>query len=70
MTPMRAQLKPGWPTCDKCGNRWDPLLVFVSNCPKCGAAIPDAPITRSNVVKATASPYDPNPNAPKEYPGE
>jgi len=23
-----------------------------------------------NTVKATASPYDPNPNAPKEYPGE
>jgi len=44
MEPMRAQLKPGWPTCDKCGNRWDPLMVMLTNCPKCGAVIPDAPM--------------------------
>jgi len=43
--------KPGWPNCAKCGNRWDDLLVLLTNCPKCGAAIPDAPLSNQRPAK-------------------
>lgn len=33
-----------WPVCEKCRTEWDQLLTMLTNCPKCGATIPDAPM--------------------------
>lgn len=47
-----------WPACAKCGNSWDELLVFLTNCPKCGAAIEDAPIHKAPAASPQQEPVE------------